>query len=65
MPDNKLMKAFMKRHYARTKYIVMKGWAEHEIVKHLKQTSEHAPVVMGLTEGGQIAGNFGKAWPIN
>ena len=55
LPDNKLMKEFMKRHYPKTKYTVMKGWAEDEIVKHLKQTSENAPVVMGAYRRGTVS----------
>jgi len=47
LPDNKLMKEFMKRHYPNAKYTVMKGWAEEEIVKNLKDTSENTLVVMG------------------
>ena len=55
LPDNKLMKEFMKRHYPKAKYIVMKGWAEDEIVKHLKQTSENALVVMGAYRRGTVS----------
>ncbi len=55
MPDNKLMKEFMKRHYPKAKYTVMKGWAEDEIVKHLKQTSENALVVMGAYRRGPVS----------
>ena len=55
LPDNKLMKEFMKRHYPNAKYTVMKGWAEDEIVKHLKQTSENALVVMGAYRRGTVS----------
>ena len=55
LPDNKLMKEFMKRHYPKAKYIVTKGWAEDEIVKHLKQTSENALVVMGAYRRGTVS----------
>ena len=55
LPDNKLMKEFMKRHYPKAKYTVMKGWAEDEIVKHLKQTSENALVVMGAYRRGPVS----------
>ncbi len=47
MPDSKLMKEFMKRHFPKAKYIVTKGFAEDEIIKHLKQTSGNALVVLG------------------
>ena len=55
MPDNKLMKEFMKRHYPKAKYTVMKGWAEDEIVKHLKQTQENALVVLGAYRRGTVS----------
>lgn len=47
MPDSKLMKEFMKRHFPKAKYIVTKGFAEDEIIKHLKQTPGNAMVVLG------------------
>jgi hypothetical protein len=47
MPDTKLMKEFMKRHFSKAKYTVMKGFAEDEIIKELKQTQENALVVLG------------------
>lgn len=55
MPDNKLMKEFMKRHYPKAKYTVMKGLAEDEIVKHLKQTQENALVVLGAYRRGTVS----------
>ena len=55
MPDNKLMKEFMKRHFPKAKYSVMKGWAEDEIVKHLKQTSGNAIVVLGAYRRGTVS----------
>ena len=55
MPDNKLMKEFMKRHYPKAKYTVMKGWAEDEIVKHLKQTQENTLVVLGAYRRGTVS----------
>jgi hypothetical protein len=55
MRDNKLMKEFMKRHYPKAKYTVLKGWPEEEIVKHLKQTSENALVVLGAYRRGNVS----------
>lgn len=55
MPDNKLMKEFMKRHYPEAKYTVMKGWAEDEIVKYLKQHQENAIVVLGAYRRGSVS----------
>jgi len=55
MPDNKLMKEFMKRHYPNAKYTVMKGLAEDEIVKHLKQQEENVLVVLGAYRRGTVS----------
>lgn len=58
MPDNKLMKEFMKRHYPKAKYKVMKGLAEDEIVKFLKQQYGNALVVLGAYRRGAISRLF-------
>ena len=56
MPDNKLMKEFMKRHYPKAKYTVTKGWAEDEIVRHLKQEQhQNALVVLGAYRRGTVS----------
>jgi hypothetical protein len=55
MPDNKLMKEFMKRHFPKAKYSVMKGWAEIEIVQHLKEANENALVVLGAYRRGTVS----------
>ena len=62
LPDNQLMKEFMKRHFPKAKYKVMKGRAEDEIVSFLKQTSENALVVLGAYRRITVAAGFGKAW---
>lgn len=54
LTDNKLMKEFMKRHYPKAKYIVTKGKAEDEIVKHLKQ-EQNAIVVLGAYRRGAVS----------
>jgi len=58
LPDNTLMKEFMKRHYPNAKYTVMKGWAEDEIVKHLKESSENALVVLGAYRRSTVSRLF-------
>jgi hypothetical protein len=47
LPDNRLMKEFMKRHFPNAEYKVLKGYAEDEIVKYLKQQNENTLVVLG------------------
>jgi nucleotide-binding universal stress UspA family protein len=55
MPNSKLMKEFMKRHFPKAKYIVTKGFAEDEIIKQLKQTQENALVVLGAYRRGTVS----------
>lgn len=47
LPDNKLMKEFMKRHYPKTKYTVLKGNAENAIISRLKEQQKNCLVVLG------------------
>lgn len=58
MPDNKLMKEFMKRHYPKAKYKVLKGLAEDEIVKYLKLQQAHTLVVLGAYRRGAVSRLF-------
>jgi hypothetical protein len=55
MPDNKLMKEFMKRHFPKATYNVMKGLAEDEIVTRLKLEKENALVVLGAYRRGTVS----------
>jgi hypothetical protein len=55
LPDNKLMKEFLKRHYPDAKLKVMKGTAEDEIVKYLKQQPENTLVVAGAYRRGTVS----------
>jgi nucleotide-binding universal stress UspA family protein len=47
LPDNRLMKEFMKRHFPKASFTVLKGYAEEEIVKYLKQQKQNSLVVLG------------------
>lgn len=47
VPDNKLIKEFVKRHYPKAEYIVLKGVAEDEITNYLHRGKENAMVVLG------------------
>ena len=58
LPDNKLMKEFMKRHFPKAKYTVMKGWAEGEIIKNLKKQDETALIVLGAYRRGSVSRLF-------
>ncbi len=47
LPDNKLMKEFIKRHFPKAQYIIAKGEAEEFIIDHLKKHKENELVVLG------------------
>ena len=55
LPDSKLMKEFMNNHFPAAAYKVVKGWAEDEIVKYLKQQKENALVVLGAYRRGTVS----------
>jgi nucleotide-binding universal stress UspA family protein len=55
MPDNKLMKEFMKRHFPDAAYTVLKGLAEPEIVNYLKVQKETPLVVLGAYQRGRVS----------
>jgi nucleotide-binding universal stress UspA family protein len=55
IPDNKLMKEFMKRHFPKATYTVVKGWAEEEIVKLLQKQTKNTLVVLGAYRRGTVS----------
>lgn len=55
IPDNKLMKEFMKRHFPKATYTVIKGWAEEEIVKLLQKQTKNTLVVLGAYRRGTVS----------
>ena len=55
LPDNKLMKEFMKRHFPAAKYTLLKGEAEKEIVSYLKMQKENSLVVLGAYRRGMVS----------
>lgn len=54
VPDDKLMKEFMKRHYPKATYTVLKGLAENEIVPYLKE-QQNKLVVLGAYRRGAVS----------
>jgi K+-sensing histidine kinase KdpD len=54
VPDNRLMKEFMKRHMPAAVYTVLKGDPETEIVQHLKR-QEHVVIVLGAYRRGMVS----------
>ena len=55
LPDNKLMKEFMRYHFDKSVYVVRKGWAEEEIVKYVKEQQSNALIVLGAYQRGAVS----------
>ena len=55
LPDSKLMKEFGKRHYPQATYKVLKGLAEIEIVKYLRDQGGNILVVLGAYRRGMVS----------
>ena len=55
LPDNKLMKEFMKRHFPDASYIVLKGDPEQEITSYLKTQKANNLVVAGAYRRGMVS----------
>lgn len=47
IPDNRLMKEFMRRRFPEATYCVLQGEAEDAIIKHIKAQGQHIIIVMG------------------
>jgi hypothetical protein len=55
VPDNRLMKEFMKRHYPNACFTVLKGHPETEIVHHLKKEKQNTLLVLGAYRRGAVS----------
>jgi len=55
VPENKLMKEFMKRHFPKATFTVLKGLAEPEIVDYLKKQKETPLVILGAYRRGMVS----------
>jgi nucleotide-binding universal stress UspA family protein len=55
IPDNKLVTEFIKRHYPKATFTVLKGIAETEIVNYLKQLDDGTLVVLGAYQRGVVS----------
>ncbi|MGZ8536735.1 MAG: universal stress protein [Flavisolibacter sp.] len=58
VPENKLVKEFMKRHFPKAQFVVLKGIAEDEIVKYLRLKKRDAIVVTGAYRRGRVSRLF-------
>ncbi len=55
VPDNKLMREFMKRHFPKATYKVAKGNAGEQIVGHLRNHKENELVVIGAYRRSELS----------
>lgn len=55
LPDNKLMKEFIKRHFPKAQYTIVKGEPEVQIVAHLKERKENELVVLGAYRRSEMS----------
>ena len=55
LPDNRLMKEFMKRHYPDAEYTILKGNAEEEIVRYISNLKENVLIVLGAYKRGVVS----------
>jgi hypothetical protein len=55
LPDNKLMREFIKRHFPKATFTVAKGDAEIEISNYLRNHSAHELVVLGAYQRSELS----------
>ena len=55
VPDNRLMKEFMKRHFPAATYTVLLGDAEAEIVAHFKNKHQNSLIVLGAYRRNMVS----------
>jgi len=55
LPDSKLVKEFIKYHYPKAVFKVLKGLPEIEIVKHLQEEKKNVLVVLGAYHRGTLS----------
>lgn len=55
VPDNKLMREFIKRHFPKANYTIIKGEAEEQIIGHLHNHKENELVVLGAYRRSELS----------
>jgi nucleotide-binding universal stress UspA family protein len=58
LPDNKLIKEFVKRHFPKVEYVVLKGVPEDEIIKYLHREKKDPMIVLGAYRRGRFSRLF-------
>lgn len=54
LPHNKLVREWMKKHFPKASYTVLKGEAEKQIAGHLRNHKENELVVLGAYRRGEV-----------
>ncbi|MGV3657983.1 MAG: universal stress protein, partial [Chitinophagaceae bacterium] len=55
VPDNRLMKEFMKRHFPNAEYTVLKGEPEEVVINYLSDQRTNALVVLGAYQRSTVS----------
>lgn len=55
MPDNRLMKEFMKRHFPMAHFTILKGLPETEIVGYLDKQKDNPLIILGAYSRGMVS----------
>jgi nucleotide-binding universal stress UspA family protein len=55
LPDTRLLKEFMRQHYPKATYTVLKGHAEKEITEYLKKQFSYTLVILGAYQRGMVS----------
>lgn len=55
LPDGRLMKEFMKRHFPEASYTILKGLPDIEIIKHLKHKNQDELIVLGAYRRSMVS----------
>jgi len=58
LPDNRLMKEFIKRHYPKAEYVVLKGNAEDEIIRYLHREKKDPLIALGAYRRSKLSRLF-------
>ncbi len=61
LPDNKLMKELMKRHFPGVTYTVIEGWPEHDIIRRVKELQANSIVVLGAYKRSTVSRWFSES----
>jgi len=58
LPDSRLIKEFIKRHYPKAEYVLLKGNAEDEIIRYLQREKKDALIALGAYRRSKLSRLF-------